>query len=928
MTVNFAPGDLVRARGREWVALPSPQDGILALRPLSGSENDTVILDPRLEFLPVQPARFDLPADATTTVQAKAALLSDAMRLTLRRGAGPFRSAAHLAFEPRTYQLVPLLMALRLPVPRLLIADDVGIGKTIEAGLILRELMDRGEVDAFSVLCPPHLVEQWVGELKARFGIDAVPVTSGTASRLERGLPLTQTLFDAYPFTVVSLDYIKTERRREGFARTCPDFVIVDEAHACVGTHQGRQQRFELLSGLARNPERRMILLTATPHSGDEEAFARLLSLIEPSFASMSFEDPRYRERLARHFVQRRRIDLKEGDWSEDRTFPQHQAYEHREGELGFPFRLSPDHLSFHEAVIDYCLGVASRAGTGQRERRLAFWGTLALMRCVGSSPAAALSALRNRMSNESDRLEPQIYDDDGDDEDAVDLEPGTTFDADPELLALVKRAEELVGKPDPKLAALVDALTPLVKKGANPVVFCRYLATAEHVRDGLRKAFPKLTIEAVTGVLTPDERRDRVADMAPVDEEKPIQRILVATDCLSEGINLQLLFDTVVHYDLSWNPTRHQQREGRVDRFGQPAELVRSIMMFSPDSAIDGAVLEVIIRKAEEIRKATGVTVPLPEERGPVTDALMASMMLRRGVSPQLMLDLRFDDGARIMEARWRDAAENEKKSRARFAQNAMKPQEVAPEWEKVRTLLGSPTDAKLFVERAMSRFGVPLESRKTVMLAHVDALDVGLRERLADHNLTGSVRLATTEPAPSGTALLTRTHPLTASLAEALVEASLDPEALSGLGIGRVGAWPTMAVQQITRVLLLRIRFKLTVHARKERLLLAEEAALVAIQGGRIVAIGEGARELLNAPAIADLAPVARDRFVARAKDDLPGLLEGPIAEFGRSHAQQLMNDHARLRAASGSASRVTVEAVLPPDVIGLFVLMPGEA
>ena len=251
MTANFAPGDLVRARGREWVALPSPQDGILALRPLSGSESDTVILDPTLEILPVEPARFDLPTHATTTVQAKAALLADAMRLTLRRGAGPFRSAAQLAFEPRTYQLVPLLMALRLSVPRLLIADDVGIGKTIEAGLILRELMDRGEVDAFSVLCPPHLVEQWVGELKSRFGIDAVAVTSGTASRLERGLPLAQTLFDAYPYTVVSLDYIKAEKRREGFARACPDFVIVDEAHACVGTHQGRQQRFELLSGLA-----------------------------------------------------------------------------------------------------------------------------------------------------------------------------------------------------------------------------------------------------------------------------------------------------------------------------------------------------------------------------------------------------------------------------------------------------------------------------------------------------------------------------------------------------------------------------------------------------------------------------------------------------------------------------------------------------
>ena len=921
MTMNFAPGDLVRARGREWVALPSPRDGILALRPLSGGGNDTVVLDPALELFPVEPARFDLPVDAAATVQAKAALLADAMRLTLRRGAGPFRSAAQLAFEPRTYQLVPLLMALRLAAPRLLIADDVGIGKTIEAGLILRELMDRGEVDAFSVLCPPHLVEQWLGELKARFGIDAVPVTSSTASRLERGLPLAQALFEAYPFTVVSLDYIKAEKRREGFARACPDFVIVDEAHACVGTHKGKQQRFDLLQGLARNPDRRMIFLTATPHSGDEEAFARLLSLIDPSFASMDFEDTRYRERLARHFVQRRRIDLVTGDWDEERAFPKHETTE-------FAYHLSDAHRDFQEAVLDYCFGIVSQAGSGQREQRLAFWGTLALMRCVGSSPAAALSALRNRLSSESERLEPQIYDDDGDEEDAVDLEPGTAFDDDPALLALVKRTEELVGEPDPKLAALIETLTPIIKKGANPVVFCRYLATAEHVRDGLRKAFPKLTIESVTGVLTPDERRDRVADMAPSDEEKPTQRLLVATDCLSEGINLQQLFDTVVHYDLSWNPTRHQQREGRVDRFGQPADLVRSIMMFSPDSAIDGAVLEVILRKAEEIRKATGVTVPLPEERGPVTDALMASMMLRRRGSPQLTLDLRFEDSVKAVEARWRDASENERKSRARFAQNAMKPQEVAPEWEKVRALLGSPADARVFVERAMARFGIPLEPRKAILLAHVDALDAGLRERLAEHDLKGSVRLATIEPAPSGTALLTRTHPLTATLAEALVEASLDPESLSGLGIGRVGAWPTAAVQQVTRLALLRIRLKLTVHARKERLLLAEEAALVALQGTQIVAVGEKARELLNTPATADLAPVARDRFIAKAKEELPGLLEGPIAEFVRSRAHELMQDHARLRAASGSASRVTVDAVLPPDVIGLFTLMPGEA
>ncbi len=922
MTLNFTPGDLIKARGREWVALPTPGEGLLALRPLSGNENDIVVLAPDLELTPVEAARFDLPDDARPTVQSKAALLADSLRLTLRRGAGPFRSAAQLAFEPRSYQLVPLLMALRLQVPRLLIADDVGIGKTIEAGLILRELMDRGEVDAFSVLCPPHLVDQWIIELKDRFGIDAVAVTSGTAARLERNLPLAQTLFDAYPFTVVSLDYIKAEKRRDGFARACPDFVIVDEAHACVGTHKGRQQRFDLLQGLSRDPERRLILLTATPHSGDEEAFARLLSLIDREFGTVNFDDPKYRERLARQFVQRRRVDLVEGAWDENRAFPKHETTE-------YSYRLNDEHRAFHEAVLDYCFAVVSRVGDTQKDRRLAFWGTLALMRCVGSSPAAAMSALRNRASNEDERLEPQIYDEDGDDEDAVDIEPNTVFSSDPALQGLLEKASTLLSADDPKLNALIKALKPLIKEGANPVVFCRYLATAEHVKEGLRKAFPKLNVQAVTGELTPDERRDRVAEMAAANADADDQRILVATDCLSEGINLQQLFDTVIHYDLSWNPTRHQQREGRVDRFGQPAELVRSIMMFSPDSAIDGAVLDVILRKAEEIRKATGVTVPLPDERGPVTDALMAAMMLRRGggVQQQLTLDLQLTNGIQVMETRWRDASENEKRSRARFAQNAMKPSEVAPEWEKVKSLLGSPDETLEFVERAMSRFGVPLEKKKSLQLAHVHALQPSLKETLEQRGLKGSIKLALQEPAPSGTSLLTRTHPLTSSLAESLLEASLDSEALPDLGIGRVGAWPSAAVSQMTRVALLRIRYKLTVHARRERLLLAEEAALVALESNTVIAFGSKARELLAFPATADLALVARDRMINTARAALPDLLAGPIAEFVRKRATELVEDHARLRAAAGSASRVSVEPIIPPDVIGLFVLVPGE-
>ncbi|QNL18859.1 DEAD/DEAH box helicase family protein [Hyphobacterium sp. CCMP332] len=915
MTSQFAPGDLVRARGREWVTLPSPDEDWLLLRPLSGAEADSVLLRPDLELEPIAPARFDLPIDAKTTVQSMATLLADALKLTLRRGAGPFRSAAQLAFEPRAYQLVPLLMALRLQVPRLVIADDVGIGKTIEAGLILRELMDRGEVDAFAVLCPPHLVEQWINELKDRFGIEAAAVTASSASKLERGLTVSQTLFDAHPFTVVSLDYIKAERRRDAFARACPKFVIVDEAHTCVGTHKGRQQRFDLLSGLAEDEDRALVMLTATPHSGDEEAFSRLLSLIHPEFAGLAFEDERYRERLARHYVQRRRIDITSAEWKEDQTFPEHKTAE-------LPYNLSPSHRDFQEAVLDYCFGQVTKAGEGKREQRLAFWGTLALMRCVGSSPAAALSALRNRVDNQIERLEPQIYDDDGDDEDAIDIEPAAAMSADQELEGLVALASDLVDDKDPKLDGLIKVLKPLLKEGANPVVFCRYIATAEHVRDRLKNHFKKIRIEAVTGTLTPDERRDRVAEMAE-DE----QRLLVATDCLSEGINLQQLFDTVIHYDLSWNPTRHQQREGRVDRFGQPAKVVRSVLMFSPDSAIDGAVLDVILRKAETIRRATGVTVPLPDERGPVTDALMSALSLKRSSRQQYALDFGGRDALEDMDRRWRNAEENEKKSRARFAQNAMKPAEVIPEWEKAKELVGTPVEAYEFVSKAMAAFDAPLEKSQRLVKAPIHGItSAPLRERLKAKGLQGTLRIALAEPAPAGMQLLSRTHPLTFTLADALVEGALDPEALPGLNIGRVGAWPTPSVDALTHIAVLRLRYKLTVHARKERLLLAEEASVVAIRDGKVLAIGEDARAMLATLASSDLNPGAKSRLIASAHEALPGMIDGPLSAHIAHREAALSDDHARLRAAAGGTSRVSVEAVQPPDVIGLFTLVPA--
>jgi hypothetical protein len=264
-----SPGSIVKVRGREWIALPQnqseKQEQVLKLRPLGGGDQSIATLYWPLEGAAVKPASFEPPDPSQSGSQSSALLLRDALLLKLRAGAGPFRSLGNVALEPRPYQLVPLLMALKQPVTRVLIADEVGLGKTVEALLIARELLDRGEIRKVTVICPPHLCEKWRADMQGQFNLAAEVVRPGTAQKLERGLPAGKSIFDVIPFTVVSLDWIKSDRNREGFLRSCGEFVIVDEAHTCAARKGGgRQQRYELLRGLSQKPERHLVLLTAT----------------------------------------------------------------------------------------------------------------------------------------------------------------------------------------------------------------------------------------------------------------------------------------------------------------------------------------------------------------------------------------------------------------------------------------------------------------------------------------------------------------------------------------------------------------------------------------------------------------------------------------------------------------------------------------
>lgn len=938
-TPEFLPGSLIAARGREWIVLPGSDAQTLHLRPLGGGERDETLIYLPLERQPVQPATFPWPTVAQARNHPASQLLLDALQLKLRSGSGPFRSFGNIAVEPRAYQLVPLLMALKLPTVRLLIADDVGIGKTIEGALIAREFLDRGEIQRLTVLCPPHLCEQWQRELAERFHIHAVVVRSNTADRLERDLPPGTSVFHAHPYTVVSLDYIKSERRREAFQRFCPAFVIVDEAHTCTQAGQGRQQRYQLLKGLAADAARHLVLLTATPHSGDDEAFFNLLGLLRSDFTQLkdvpAGRRADLREALSRHFVQRRRPDIAE--WQDTSMFPDRKTAE-------LTYRLTGAWGQLFDDVLTYARELVERSeGQGLREQRMSWWAALALLRCISSSPAAAVNALRTRLQGslgeagvtEATSLEEfeiqagdRVLDGTDDALSTDDIEPGAQTEDSQRLQALMASAAALAGQQhDPKLAQLQEHVALLLKEGFQPLVFCRYIATAHYLAAALQEKFKSATVKAVTGELTPDEREAAVEQLGDSDI-----RVLVATDCLSEGVNLQNLFTAVVHYDLSWNPTRHEQREGRVDRFGQKAREVRSTMLYGEDNPVDGAVLQVILRKAESIRKELGVLVPMPDNEGKLTQALMNAVLLRKGaaLNAQTQLEL-FGEPAKDIDLAWQSAKDKAKQNRSIFSQRRLKPEDVLPEWRKSAAVLGGEAEVERFVTRAAAQLGAPLQPVKQHYKLLAGHLPPAVRERMAAEGLADTLRVDFHQPAAQGATFIHRTHPLVSVLADTLLEQALDGSSADDDGAAaRAGAAFVSAVELKTTVLLLRIRHQLTVtHGGHTRLLMCEEAVAVAAAGGGPFneLAPEQTRRLLGAEAVRNMPAPLRDRQVQSALDALPGW-QPQLEAIAKARAQALLQDHRRVREAAEGRGGYQVNASLPVDVMGVYVLLPVSA
>lgn len=959
-TATLQPGKLVTLRGRDWIVLPSEDpENLLVVKPLGGSDDETTGIYLPLEIASDVPtdAQFHAPAKEDLGDIATARLLYDSARLAFRNGAGPFRALAKLSFRPRSYQMVPLIMALKLQRVRLLIADDVGVGKTIESLLVVRELLERRKIKRFAVICLPHLCEQWQAEIRQKLDIDAVIIRSNTRASLDRQIYGDTSVYEFYPFQVISIDFIKSDTRRDVFIEQCPELVIVDEAHTCArptGASQTQQQRYHLVSRLAEKADQHLILLTATPHSGKSEEFHSLLGMLNPTFEALDLpsSSQSQRKELARHFIQRKRGDVEK--WMGENTpFPERDSFE-------WPYDLAESYADYFESILAFAKQLIATEPDNLRTRRVHYWTALGLLRGVMSSPAAGIEMLNTRL----DGIPASVARDSGEDpataelaaNPVADTEFGFEGDNSPtsvtekldwsgyqrqQIRGLAEKLTQLANlKDDLKLANAEAILDDWIKEGFNPVVFCRYIATANYLGQQLapllQKRFPKIDIQVVTSELPDEIRKQRIEEMGR-DPKRP--RVLIATDCLSEGVNLQQHFTGVLHYDLPWNPNRLEQREGRVDRFGQLAPKVKTCLLYGADNPIDGIVLDVLLRKVREIKKSTGINVPFPDDSQSIIDTITQALLLnpdrriattkhdRRQI--QFNFD-EFDEAAKSKAAvthKVEEAAQREQASRSIFAQNAIKADEIEKDLKEVDEAIGDPRAVEDFVVSALNNIlGVQVipdakgRGHKIVLGNMPDTLRSLLPESIEP------LAISFVSPTAEGFYYVGRNHRFVEQLCQLVMANTLARE---GKRAARAAIIRTRQV--VTKTTLLLFRCRNVIEERKvQHQIVAEEMVLWGWRGTpdqrEYVDHATAKTLLLAARASSDLSPQARASFLENELKILKKL-EKEFDAVAERQSVRLVDAHERFSALMDAKKFQVVYPVLPMDLLGVYILLPED-
>lgn len=949
------PGKLVKFRGRRCVVQPSSDSEVILLKPLGGSDDEMIsVFEPVLQsFDKIEDDHFELPAKTDLDSFLTAKLLYDAARLSFRQVSGPFRCMGKLSFRPRSYQLVPLIMALKQPVTRLLIADDVGIGKTIEAILILRELLERGTIKSFAVLCPPHLCEQWQKELADKLDIDAVIIRSSTVAALERKIVGDDTLnvFNYYPYQVVSIDYVKNgSTKMPAFLKDVPDLVIVDEAHTCtknvdVNKKSQSQQRYELLEKIASREQQHLVLLTATPHSGKDGEFKSLLGLVNPEFETYNFSDLTTSEKrkVAAHFIQRKRKNIEK--WLDEETpFPKRTTEE-----LPYALSASSDYYKLYQDVLNFARGISTE-GVTENKARIKYFAALSLLRGVMSSPAAGFEMLQKRKSRlaeqdevtaEEVRENPIVekWDEQNDTEQVEIIDRAELTDSEWNVLhRLALKAAELTSiEKDQKVKRCTEQIKLWINKGQSPIVFCRFIATAHYVAKILKEHLPKdVDVRAITSELSDEERREKIDEMA-----KSQRRVLVATDCLSEGINLQDKFNAILHYDLPWNPNRLEQREGRVDRYGQPGWMDKNgnhqntidvKVLFGEDNPIDVVVLKIIIEKIQRIQNTSGVSIALADDNRSVMDKVLKEVLLnpdkaQNRFAKQMRLDFGASPELDELDAEITNeiqaAKEKAEKIRSIFAHESIMPEEVKKDLHEVDEAIGDVATLEAFVIAASKLLGASFEKVEGGYIFKKMNMDDWMASALGQGD---KIHISFQSPTPQGFRYIGRNHRFVEQLCHRIIANSLDKER-KGNKAARASVFRTDAVNTQTTLIQFRVRNVIR-EVSKQHEMVSEEMFLWGYEqtpDGIDALEIDRCKELLQTSNALDISNERQEIIFEKELEHFKQL-HPDFIKVVEMRSDELVNAHTRFAKYIGAKRFEAVTPVLPPDILGVYVLIPN--
>ncbi|NKZ02879.1 DISARM system SNF2-like helicase DrmD [Actinomadura latina] len=665
------PGALVQVRGQRWVVSTIDEQQKSTLVTLQSVE-DGRYGDTLSVIWEVEPGRRTLPSGSLPEVgqgkfdsPERLAAFLDAVRWGAVASAdvktlqAPFRSG--VAIED--YQLEPVARALDAPRVNLLLADDVGLGKTIEAGLVAQELLLRQRGRKILIVCPAGLTVKWRDEMAEKFGLDFTIIDSARCAEVRRTHGSAANPFEVYPHAIVSLPWLRGAKAQRLLDEVLPaggptyprtfDLLILDEAHHVAPAAPKQiyaidSQQTKLIRRLAQHFTHRLFL-SATPHNGYQASFTALLEILDDQrFArGVKPDDSAVRDTV----VRRLKSQIIEGG------SPRFKERDAREIPVAYP----DDEREIHRLLQEFAQARRRRLNQ-TRGRKAADLVTLLLKKRLFSSPAAFAhtvaaymetlrSKSRHGLPPEDEWLEDffddvATLDDESLDEaesDALTLTTPLVETRDDEL-ALLQRMHDWAAaheaQPDAKALKLIEYLKSVCRPGRDwtnerVIVFTEYRDTKDWLRELLRaQGLGGDRVAELDGAMNTDDREKLRLAFQKAPHEHPV-RILLATDAASEGIDLQNHCHRLVNYDIPFNPNKLEQRIGRIDRYGQKeTPEIRHFVGTGWDKAVDSyeADLEFLSRVAKKV-------VQQKEDLGSVNPVL-ADAVQRRLLGEQVDVD------------------------------------------------------------------------------------------------------------------------------------------------------------------------------------------------------------------------------------------------------------------------------------------------